>query len=118
MFPWRPYEPYDPGRPVRGLRHPGVGRIGLAICYDAWFPEVARHLAWMGAEVIVNPVMTTTADRAQEVVLARANAIVNQVYVVSVNTAGPLGTAAASSSTPRAASAPRRPATRTPSSPT
>jgi predicted amidohydrolase len=35
--------------------------------------------------------MTTTADRAQEVVLARANAIVNQVYVVSVNTAGPLG---------------------------
>ncbi len=70
---------------------PGTGRIGLAICYDAWFPEVARHLAWMGAEVIVNPVMTTTADRAQETVLARANAIVNQVHVVSVNTAGPVG---------------------------
>jgi predicted amidohydrolase len=46
----------------------------------------------MGAEVIVNPVMTTTSDRAQELVLARANAIVNQVFVVSVNTAGPVGT--------------------------
>ena len=71
---------------------PGTGRVGFSICYDAWFPEVARHLAWMGAEVIVNPVMTTTADRAQELVLARANAIVNQVFVVSVNTAGPAGT--------------------------
>src|SRR3712207_8004307 len=46
------------------------------------FPEVTRHLAWMGAEVVVNPVKTTTADRAQELVLARANAIVNQVYVL------------------------------------
>lgn len=91
IFPWRPSEPYDPGDRFVVFDIPGTGRIGLSICFDAWFPEVARHLAWMGAEVIVNPVMTTTADRAQEVVLARANAIVNQVYVVSVNTAGPLG---------------------------
>ncbi|MFI9246574.1 carbon-nitrogen hydrolase family protein [Streptomyces sp. NPDC053086] len=91
MFPWRPSEPYDPGDRFVVFDVPEAGRIGFAICYDAWFPEVARHLAWQGAEVIVNPVMTTTADRAQEVVLARANAIVNQVHVVSVNTAGPLG---------------------------
>lgn len=91
VFPWRPSEPYDPGDRFVVFDIPGTGRIGLAICYDAWFPEVARHLAWMGAEVIVNPVMTTTADRAQETVLARANAIVNQVHVVSVNTAGPVG---------------------------
>ncbi|MEU0336448.1 carbon-nitrogen hydrolase family protein [Streptomyces sp. NPDC006193] len=92
VFPWRPSEPYDPGDRFTVVDIPGTGRIGLAICYDAWFPEVARHLAWKGAEVIVNPVMTTTADRAQEIVLARANAIVNQVHVVSVNTAGPVGT--------------------------
>lgn len=92
VFPWRPYEPYLPGDRFVVCDLPGTGRIGLSICYDAWFPEVARHLAWMGAEVIVNPVMTTTADRAQELVLARANAIVNQVYVVSVNTAAPTGT--------------------------
>ncbi|HCA87597.1 MAG TPA: carbon-nitrogen hydrolase family protein [Streptomyces sp.] len=92
VFPWRPSEPYDPGDRFVVFDLPGTGRIGFAICYDAWFPEVARHLAWMGAEVIVNPVMTTTSDRAQECVLARANAIVNQVHVVSVNTAGPAGT--------------------------
>ncbi|MFI6283371.1 carbon-nitrogen hydrolase family protein [Streptomyces sp. NPDC051018] len=91
VFPWRPHEPYDPGDRFVVFDIPGTGRIGFAICYDAWFPEVARHLAWMGAEVIVNPVMTTTADRAQELVIARANAIVNQVHVVSVNTAGPVG---------------------------
>lgn len=92
VFPWRPAEPYDPGDRFVVFDVPGTGRIGLAICYDAWFPEVARHLAWMGAEVVVNPVMTTTPDREQEVVLARANAIANQVFVVSVNTAGPVGT--------------------------
>lgn len=91
-FPWRPYEPYRAGDRFVVVDLPGVGRVGLSICYDAWFPEVARHLAWMGAEVIINPTQTTTCDRAQEVVLTRANAITNQVYVVSVNTAAPLGT--------------------------
>ena len=89
IFPWRPYEPYRPGDRFVVFDVPGAGRVGFAICYDVWFPEVARHLAWMGAEVIVNPVMTTTSDRAQELVLARANAIVNQVFIVSVNAPPP-----------------------------
>ncbi|MGX4689365.1 carbon-nitrogen hydrolase family protein [Streptomyces sp. JNUCC 63] len=92
IFPWRPSEPYAPGDRFVVADLPGIGRIGFAICYDIWFPEVSRHLAWMGAEVIVNQVMTTTSDRAQEQVLVRAAAIANQVYVVSVNTAGPVGT--------------------------
>ena len=29
---------------------PDIGRIGLRICYDTWFPEVSRTLSWMGAE--------------------------------------------------------------------
>ncbi len=91
-FPWRPFEPYKPGDRFVVLDLPGTGRVGLSICYDAWFPEVSRHLAWMGAEVIVNPTQTTTSDREQEVVLTRANAITNQVYIVSVNAAAPLGT--------------------------
>lgn len=45
----------------------------------------------MGADAIINIVKTTTPDRAQEVVLARANSIVNQVFGISVNTAGPIG---------------------------
>ena len=91
VFPWRPFEPYDPGDRFTTVDLPGMGRVGLNICYDAWFPEVSRQLAWMGAEVILNVVKTTTPDRRQELVLAKANAIVNQVFVVSVNCAGPTG---------------------------
>lgn len=32
-----------------------VGKIGIAICWDQWFPEVARSLALQGAEVILYP---------------------------------------------------------------
>jgi predicted amidohydrolase len=92
IFPWRPYETYQPGDRFVVFEVPQVGRFGFSICYDAWFPEVSRQLAWLGAEVIVNPVRTTTVDRDQELVLTRANAIVNQVYVLSVNAAAPLGT--------------------------
>jgi predicted amidohydrolase len=91
VFPWRPYEPYTPGAEFVTVDLDGVGRFGLSICYDAWFPEVTRHLAWMGAEVVLNVVKTTTPDRAQEVLLARANSIVNQTFTVSVNCAGPIG---------------------------
>jgi predicted amidohydrolase len=92
MFPWRPFEPWTPGREFVVFDMPDVGRFGLSICYDAWFPEVFRNLAWMGAEVILNPALTTTCDRAQERVLARANAIVNQVYLITCNSAWPNGT--------------------------
>jgi predicted amidohydrolase len=92
IFPWRPYEMAHPGKDFIVVDIDGLGRLGLSICYDSWFPEMSRQLAWMGAEAIVNVVLTTTSDRAQEIVLARANAIVNQTYVLSVNSAGPLGT--------------------------
>ncbi len=91
VFPWRPFESSRPGREFVVFDLPRVGRVGLSICYDAWFPESARHLAWMGAEIILNVVKTTTVDRETEVVLARANAAVNQVYVASVNSAGASG---------------------------
>lgn len=91
IFPWRPFEPYDPGDRFTTVDLPGIGRVGLNICYDAWYPEVSRQLAWMGADVILNVVKTTTPDRKQELVLAKANAIVNQVFMVSVNCAGPTG---------------------------
>ncbi|MFB9652788.1 carbon-nitrogen hydrolase family protein [Pseudarthrobacter oxydans] len=91
IFPWRPFEPYDPGDKFTTVDLPGIGRVGLNICYDAWYPEMSRQLAWMGAEVILNIVKTTTPDRKQELILAKANAIVNQVFMVSVNCAGPTG---------------------------
>jgi predicted amidohydrolase len=91
IFPWRPYETVTAGSEFVVFEMTGFGRVGLSICYDAWFPESTRHLAWMGAEVVVNMVKTPTADRAQEVVIARANAIVNQVFMASVNAAMPDG---------------------------
>lgn len=90
IFPWRPSEPYTPGTEFVVAPTP-VGKLGLHICYDAWFPETTRNLAWLGAEIICNVVKTTTPDRTQELILAQANAIVNQVFVVSINVAAPTG---------------------------
>jgi predicted amidohydrolase len=91
VFPWRPVEKCEPGDDFVTLPINDVGTVGLTVCYDAWFPEVSRQLSWMGAELLLNVVLTPTADRAQEVVLAQANAIVNQVFVASVNAAAPRG---------------------------
>lgn len=91
IFPWRPSEPFTPGGEFSTFDIPGVGRVGLSICYDSWFPEVTRQLGWMGTELVLNVVKTTTPDRGQELVLARANSIVNQTFTVSVNCAAPVG---------------------------
>lgn len=90
VFPWRPFEPYTPGDRFT-VAQTTLADIGLSICYDAWFPETTRHLAWLGAQVVANVVQTTTPDREQETVLARANSIVNQNFTVSVNCAAPSG---------------------------
>lgn len=91
VFPWRPYEQAHPGREFVVFDVPDAGRVGLSVCYDAWFPESTRHLAWMGADIVLNVVKTGTVDREQEIVLARASATVNQVYYASVNASGPSG---------------------------
>ena len=91
VFPWQPHESCVPGDRFVTFDIPDVGRIGLAVCYDGNFPETFRQLAWMGAEAVLQPTLTTTSDRDAELVLARANAIFNQLYVVSVNAAAPAG---------------------------
>jgi formamidase len=90
-FPWQPFETTTPGRSFTVFDIPEVGRIGLAICYDGTFPETFRQLAWLGAEAVLQPVLTSTADREAEVVCARANAIFNQLHVVSLNAPTPFG---------------------------
>jgi predicted amidohydrolase len=92
IFPFVPYESGTAtGEDFVVFDVPDVGRVGLCICYDIWFPEVARTLAWMGAELILCPTMTNTVDREVELCLARATAAVNQCYVLSLNVAGRLG---------------------------
>lgn len=92
MFPWLPYEVGTAaGDSFCVFDIPNVGRFGLCICYDMWFPEVSRQLAWMGAEVIIQPTMTPTSDRELELVMARANALFNQCYFFSINGVGTWG---------------------------
>jgi predicted amidohydrolase len=92
MFPWLPYETGTAaGDQFCVFDVPDVGRFGLCICYDMWFPEVSRQLAWMGAEVILQPTLTPTSDRPLELAMARANALFNQCYFVSVNGIGEWG---------------------------
>ncbi len=90
-FPWQPYETTQPGTSTVCFDIPGIGRFGLAVCHDGVFPEIFRSLAWQGAEAIFQVTLTGTSDREAEVVVARANAIVNQVAVVNVNAAAPIG---------------------------
>jgi len=53
------------------------GKVGLMVCYDGFFPEVARELTKNGAEVIAWPVWGCNP------LLARARACENHVYLVS-----------------------------------
>ena len=91
VFPWQPHETSAPGSEFVVFDIPDVGRVGLAICYDGSFPETFRQLAWMGAELVLQVNLTATSDREQELVIARANAIFNQLYVVSLNASEPAG---------------------------
>lgn len=53
------------------------GKVGVMICWDVHFPEVARNLANNGAEVIALPIWGGNPD------LAAARAIENQIYLVT-----------------------------------
>jgi predicted amidohydrolase len=85
MFPFFPYGVAKPGVDFAIFDVPNVGRFGLSICYDIWFPETSRTLACMGAEVLIHPTMTGTMDRDVELSIVRSTAAVNQMYVIDVN---------------------------------
>lgn len=89
MFPFRPYEvDVEAGTGFCVFDVPHVGRFGLSICYDIWFPETTRQLTSMGAEVLLHPVLTGTTDRDAEISIARATAAQFQCYVIDVNGLG------------------------------
>ncbi|MDD4952683.1 MAG: carbon-nitrogen hydrolase [Desulfovibrionaceae bacterium] len=75
-----------------------VGRIGVLICWDQWFPEAARLTAMAGAEVLVYPTAigwhpAEKADLGREQLEAwqavqRGHAVANGVYVAAANRVG------------------------------
>lgn len=86
MFPFYPYEAgVTAGHEFCVFDVPDVGRFGVSICYDMWFPETTRTLTCMGAEVILHPTLTGTIDRDIELSIARATAAQNQCYIFDIN---------------------------------
>lgn len=81
-----------------GARRPPVvdtacGRVGVAICYDSFFPEVMRGLAVAGADVIAVPMNSPATEPPFEplpieVSLVIAAAAVNRVFVVQADRSG------------------------------
>lgn len=89
MFPFLPFEvSVAAGTEFVVFDVAGAGRIGISICYDMWFPETTRHLAAMGAEVILHPTLTDTIDRDIELSIVKASAATNQCYFFDINSVG------------------------------
>lgn len=75
-----------------------VGRLGVLVCWDQWYPEAARLMALQGAEILIYPTAIGYADndtpdeqqrqrRAWQTV-QRGHAVANGLPVVAVNRVG------------------------------
>ncbi|SMC21718.1 Predicted amidohydrolase [Desulfacinum hydrothermale DSM 13146] len=83
-------ETMTPGNaPPEIFLHRGVP-IGLAICYDLRFPELFRHLAFRGAELMIVPSAWYQGILKEDhwLTLLRARAIENTVYTAGCNLTG------------------------------
>ena len=78
------------GRALRPIDTPKA-RVGVLICYDVEFPEAARYLADLGAEILFVPFCTDNRQSYLRVrYCAQARAIENQVYVAMAGNVGNL----------------------------
>ena len=73
---------FEPGRDCAPVLETRIGRIGVGVCYDLNFPEVARGLALAGADIVVLPANfpghpRPEGERPIEVTLAMATAIID-----------------------------------------
>lgn len=79
---------YEPKELFPVVRTP-IGNLGMFICYDGWFPEVARCLMINGAEVMIRPMgaagVPTMAERDWWVMQNRSRAFENLAYVLGAN---------------------------------
>ena len=75
-----------------------VGRLGVLVCWDQWYPEAARLMALAGAEILIYPTAIgwessdTEAEQARQreawTTVQRGHAIANGLPVVAVNRVG------------------------------
>ncbi len=85
---YRESETEDPGEEIVVGDVVGIP-IGLSVCYDLRFPELYRILALRGAKVIAVPsAFTLETGRDHWLVLLRARAIENQLFVIGAGQVG------------------------------
>lgn len=75
-----------------------VGRLGVLVCWDQWYPEAARLMALQGAEILVYPTAIGYADsdtpdeqerqREAWTTVQRGHAVANGLPVVTANRVG------------------------------
>ena len=75
-----------------------VGKLGVLVCWDQWYPEAARMMAMKGADVLIYPTAIgyeLADDEAEKkrqldawVTVQRGHAIANSIPVVAVNRVG------------------------------
>ena len=86
------FSPGDTGFRVFDSRY---GRLGIAICWDQWFPEAARVMALQGAEILFYPTAIGSEPQAPEINsrghwtrVMQGHAAANLVPVVAANRVG------------------------------
>jgi len=79
-----PFSPTDTSRPLQVGPH----RVGLQICYDVFFPEVARELALAAADLLINVSASPVTSRRLFERLLPARAVENGLPMVYVNRVG------------------------------
>lgn len=75
-----------------------LGKLGVLVCWDQWYPEAARLMAMAGADLLIYPTAIgwESADSQEEkdrqlgawVISQRGHAVANGLHVVSVNRTG------------------------------
>lgn len=75
-----------------------IGKLGVLICWDQWYPEAARLMALHGADMLIYPTAigwesSDSNDEKQRqqdawIILQRAHAVANGIPVISVNRVG------------------------------
>lgn len=75
-----------------------VGKLGVLVCWDQWYPEAARLMAMAGAELLIYPTAIgwestdTDAEKTRQteawITVQRGHAIANGLHVVSCNRVG------------------------------
>lgn len=75
-----------------------VGRLGVLVCWDQWYPEAARIMALSGAEILIyptaigyessDPADEQTRQREAWITVQRGHAVANGLPVVAVNRVG------------------------------